>query len=1347
MKKRRSVTTSIVLLFLLLGCFPVKAQLYKFYDAKNGLSSSLINSILQDSEGYVWIATEDGLNRFDGNHFFVYRNIPGDSTSLPNNYIRNIMEDSKQRLWITTMDGLCMYDRTTDRFVSHPLLTYDKSRKIGQCFYLMEDREGYIWVSASANGVIRMDVENDEYQYFNVRNSAICSDHINVIYEDRFGNVWFGSGQQGLSIYNPSNGTFRTFRYHPENENGITSNAIASICEDQEGNVWIGTLTGGVNIYSFATQSFRKFDALLHTNNNEIGYLLIDKQQDLWIGKMGDGIEVYSTTEKKIVDNRISTSLVDLSRLKIQTMFEDRQGNIWMGLFEKGLFMVPRDKGFFISYSFNPYHPQSSVGSGAIQPVFSDSGSDIWMGVGGTSVYRFDKDMHIKKIYRPGKENPLLSNIVLSFYEDRNRNIWLGSYLNGAIRYNRATDRFDLNLVKGDPPYGLLSTHVSDMNEDADGRLWITTNGGGINIYDPQTRKFEYLYRNDADSKENQLIDNWCNQMYIDTDSLFWIATYRGISTYRPSTGQFTHYTTDNGKLPNDVVFCLLQDTRENMWAGTADGLVRISPDKENIRMFGLSDGLPNSLIHGIGEDKNGNLWISTNYGLSMFDPQTETFTNYTAADGLLTNELNRNAFHKTPEDLFFVGSIEGVTTFNPSVDTHEITEPRNLMFTNLYIFNEPIRVGNSAYGNVLDQTVNYTDQLSFTHKQNSFSIEFAALEYVYPQKVEYEVMMKGFDTHWRPAKNRMVTYTNLNPGDYTLQVRAWINEKENAVTKELKVKILPALWATPWAKFLYILALLILSYFLFRIIRERINTKRQEQLMQEKLQFFTDISHEIRTPLTLILSPLSKLIVKNKDVNLMATYNSMYKNGIRLLQLVNQVMDLRALEFGKKKLMVENTSINSFIRELKNSFNNLAEEKNITYSFTSVPEEIRGYIDRDTISKVLFNLISNAFKYTEKGAVTVALTIDGKQKLVISITDTGTGISKEKQSLIFERFYTATQGNERVNSSGIGLHLTRKLVELHHGEIGLQSKEQEGSTFIVTVPYRREDYATGEILQTAGESPLPDFTIAFEGDNNTVHRNTSTSPESKHKLLIVEDNSEIRQFLLSEFNSSYQVFEAENGQEGLRIAMEHQPDIILCDVLMPVMDGMEFCRKIRHIEQLAHTPLIMLTARTTIEQQIEGLEQGADAYIPKPFDMNYLKAQMDRLLKSRKNITKSQATVTEEEKLPVETPEKKLFRKLDELIESQLDNPDLSVDYLCRELALSRTHLNRKVKELTGDSPASYIRQRRLQQSVRLLKEKQLTVSEIAFAVGFSSPSYFSQAFRDYYGMTPKEYIGLEEK
>ena len=1317
----------------------VSAEQYRFFDANDGLSSSSIADITQDREGILWIATSDGLNRFDGSSFSMYMNEPGNEFSLINNRITKVKEDRKGRLWVATFDGLCRYEHTTDRFLQFDLSGYKGKNDITQCYDMIENQDGNLWVSISGNGVILINPDIKEITSYNTLNSGICSNHINVIYEDRFGNIWLGSGQEGLSIYNPKNGSFRTYRYQPDDKNGITSNDISAICEDAEGNVWVGTRDGGINIYSFSTQSF----SLLDYKSKKIAYLKKDSKQNIWIGTLGKGVDLYCSNGKKIIRTIIHNVAIDLTS-KAGTIYEDRQCNIWIGFFQKGIFMIPSDESCFTNYTYNPFSEKPTIGDGAVKPIFMDSSKELWLGVDGKGFYRLDKDKNIIAYYGVGPNSILQDNFVTNVYEDSEKNIWIGTFFNGAFRFNKKTNQFDKNITQGKQPYGLLNNRVRAIAEDKDKKIWFLTSGGGVNIYNPKNQTFEYIVKDESKSDSNQLIDNYCTEICIDNRNIYWIGTYRGLCAYDKIKDEFVHYSVKNKNLPNDNVSSLKEDSEGNIWVGTQNGLACIDSTREHVTTYNTLDGLLNSTIKSIEEDYEGNIWVATNHGLSMFNKEERNFINYTTSDGLHTNEFMEKAITKTPDGGFILGLMSGFVVFHPSERRHLRLEPINLLFSNLYIDNEKVDISNSHNG-VLQKAINYVDNLTLTHIQNSFSIEFGAIEFLSPDKVSYEVKMDGVDPNWQPAKNKMATYTNLHSGIYQLHVRAWTDNKENALEKTLRIRVLPPLWATTWAKIGYIAICLTIAYLFFRFIYERVSIRRKEQLMQTKLQFFTDISHEIRTPLTLILSPLSKLISNNKDIKLTSTYYLMHNNGIRLLQLVNQVIDLRAIEFGKKKLNVEETNITIFVRELKNSFNNLAEEQNLSYTFSSVPEEITGYIDTDIVSKVLFNMLSNAFKYTDEGFVTVSISAK-KNKLAIDVSDSGKGISPEQKQMIFERFYMInTTSSERKRSAGIGLHLTSKLVRLHHGTIKVDSEEGKGSCFSVEIPFNKEDYSTEEIIDNASS---PTQIVTFINQENIAAKNGNKAKKHKHSILIVEDNKDIKELIFSEFCEMYHIYDASDGKEGLRMAIEKKPSLIISDVMMPEMDGIELCRKIRNNDQTMLIPIILLTALNSVKQQIEGLEHGADAYITKPFDIDYLKAQIERLITDKENRKKQMVTIDQTEstqQLNGESYDNKFLIKLGDIINEHLDDTELSVDFLCRKIGLSRTHLNRRMRELVGESPASYIRQLRLHKSMHLIKERNLSISEIAFKVGFSSPSYFSQAFREYYGLTPKDFINTE--
>ncbi|WP_293667784.1 two-component regulator propeller domain-containing protein [uncultured Parabacteroides sp.] len=1320
----------VLLLLIILTQTDTFGQAYRFFNVNAGLSSSRINAVQQDYEGYIWIATEDGLNRFDGSSFHTYRNIPNDSTSLPNNHVRQIIEDTKHRLWIATMTGLCLYDRDTDTFEKIELRPENCNSSNMQIYDIIEDTKGQLWFSISEYGIFALYSDIENMQCFQSTNSEICSNQINCILEDSKGNIWFGSGEDGISIYDPSCGKF--INYQTNDGSGLGSNKISSLCNDSIGRVWVATLTGGIFIYSHDTKKFQPLDKI---KEKEILKLMTDKNGDIWISSYYNNLKKYISTKDTVVDLILDIPEINTNESVIHALFQDCQDNIWVGLFQKGLLLLSSEKQMFQNYRFNPFL-EGSIKEGAIVPVYCDSFGEIWIGKDGGGLFRLDKDKHILQYFHSQKNNS--ENIIVSLFEDSRHDIWIGTYLSGIMRFNRRKNSIDLKISSGNSPKTLNSHHVTDFKETADGKLWIATNGGGLNIYDPQSGTFDYIKKSEAKTDNNQLIDNWCNVLFIDKDSILWIGTYKGLCNYDMKNKKFMDYYKE--ELPNEIVHTIEEDTLGNIWVGTQDGLVCIPPksNRSMIRSYGIKEGLPNSLILNIKKDNDGNLWITTGNGLSMMEITTKNFHNYTTANGLATSECNQKSLSLSPFGEFVFGTTQGFTSFYPEKKGQSVIEPLKLALNDLYIHNRPVAIS-SEKDAILKSTLDKTRYITLNDKQNSFSISFSAIEYMLPENVNYEVMLEGFDQKWHSASNKLVTYTNLPPKNYVLRIKAWRNNREKGLERQINIRTLPSPWAHPYMKSVYILLILITTTVIWRHLNKIAKNRREEKILQEKLQFFTDISHEIRTPLTLIMGPLSKLISKSKDSTLLPTYNIMYKHANRLLNLVNQIMDLRAIEFNKKRILVKETNITQFVSAEKESFNSLAEEKGLDFVFIS-EGEITGYIDQNIISQILFNLISNAIKYTEQGRVCVKIGLLKQKNLFILIEDTGKGISKEMQEKIFERFFMINHENtNKYLSSGIGLHLTNKIVQLHHGSIYLESELGKGSSFTIILPINKDSYAEEEIDK---ESALPIVT------HKPIHIQTDiplTIKKGSHpqKILIVEDNKDIRSLISTELSENYRIIEADNGKDALRICMEEKPDLVISDILMSEMDGIELCKKIRNNETLRSTPVILVSARTSNLQQTEGIKSGADAYVTKPFDIEYLKALVC-------HFTHKPTTKTAEEKQEPNDSSTQfaisrnnmILQKMDTIIKEHLDDTGFGVDILCQELGFSRSHLNRKIKELTGSSPASYIKQVRLQIAVNLLKKGDLSVSEIAYMTGFSSPSYFSQAFREFYGIPPKEYI-----
>ena len=1330
----------------------LNAEKARIFTPDNGLSNSHINHIYQDSEGFIWISTENGLNKFNGYEFTVYSGDPNDTTSLQGNYVSSVHEDRRGRFWVATSSGLLHYDRSINQFhlVRIQGTDYYNMRRVS---WIMEDRAGNIWVSYPGEGIICFEGESLQPVFYTKNNSGIGDNTIRCAYEDKHGNIWLGSQNHGIYVFNPFNYTTKHYQHNPSDRNSLNNNRILTICEDVKGRILIGTIGGGINIFDEATHSF---SALLidpaFQAENFVYSLMVDKDSTLWVGTDGSGIFCYdSQWNKSTLQNEFS-DICNLGRSKVQHIFQDKQGNIWVALHQEGILLIPFTRKNFQNYGFNPFDPSKSIGTHCVISIIEDSKKNIWIGTDGDGLYKIRPSGNIEHFSvrnTPGFH----SDVITGLFEDRDENIWIGTYVNGLFRYNNKTGRFDYHITQSGTENDLSYNHAATFAQDKSGLLWIGTNGGGVitlNIESGQLNSFLYT---DNPSESNQLSSNWIYDILIDSDNIIWIGTSNGVNSLDPLKNQFTSYPSFNNRLNSNLIYSLHEDRKGNIWVASYYGLHSYNKKTGETSIFTTKSGLPDNMITGIEEDENNMLWISTGKGICRFDPTNKTCLNFYVEDGLQGNEFRRGSHAKGFGNRMYFGGINGVTSFYPEQISFEKT-PLSLVFTDFLIYNEPVTIGKSS---ILSKSLNETEHIQLKYDERSFSFKFAALEYTAPQRVRYYTQIENFDTQWRPVDhpNRTVTYTNLDPGTYTFKIRADI-DGNHTLQKEIQVVILPPFWLTVWAKILYFIIFIAIIYSVYsytshrmRQRREMMEKEQQKQLSESKLQFFTDISHEIRTPLTLIIGPLEKMINTTSNQMFHSSFQIMYRNANRILKLINQLMDLRAIEKGKRKLKVESVNIHEFTRNIMDSFLDLATAKQIDFRFNADDNLLSALIDRDCLDKIIFNLLSNAFNFTpDNGHIIVSLRSIEDKELEISVEDSGIGIPKDKQELLFDRFYQIRDNKLNTKGTGIGLHLSKMMAELHHGSISVESEAGHGSIFFVRIPLNEEAYASDE-LTTRPE--YPQITIQHS-DSFVINKKNEPEPKETIKqrpktsisLLVVEDNADIQNYIQTELSIYYHIIKANNGKEGLECALRHIPDIIISDIVMPEMDGLTLCKLIKTNENTCHIPIILLTAKTSVEQRIEGLEMGADSYIPKPFNIKHLKTRIDKLIYLRETLKQKYTGKLEaqEENIKVVTSDEKLLARFNEQLKEQISNPDLNVGSISKELGISRVHLNRRLKAITNESPGNYIRNYRLKHAAWLLMNKNMTIAEIAYAVGFSSHAYFSSIFKEHYGMPPTEYI-----
>ncbi|MDR0658753.1 MAG: response regulator [Mediterranea sp.] len=1372
MKKHPSVTISLL---LLLFSIAVHAQTGRFYSTDKELSNSLINKVYQDRKGFIWIATENGLNKFDGTRFSIYRHHITDSTSLKNNYVRSLYEDSYGNFWIGCINGLQLYDRTTDSF-SEVRIRRNGEAVDPHITAIIERSNGEIWMSTSGQGAIRIRMNNGSTEEpYDIALETELSERmnnlfLNTISEDSGRNLWIATEGKGLFRYSPETGELRNFRA----AQGLTNDDVAVICEDTQGNIFAGTLNGGLYMVKNPSVDHPGIFRPVPYNNKmtlNIKTLMLNKQGTIYIGTDGEGLKEYDADKNRIVDCVMNAAPFDFSKSKVHSILQDKDDNLWLGIFQKGLILIPGTQNKFKSFGYNSIH-KNNIGSSCVMAIWKDNQGVTWVGTDNDGLYGINDqgERLVHHSHQPGNAHSV-PGTIMAIYEDSRQNLWLGSYFNGLAQMNRQTGRCRyIPQISSHNNIG-VSEKVSCITEDDHQHLWIGTFGSGIRrirLSDHAITRYESI-RDESGWHIDGLPNDWINCILKGADGMLWIGTYYGLTCFDPQKNTFINYMSRNNLLPGYVVSSVLEGSDGRIWAGTTEGLFRFDKKTEEFTHFTTGDGLPNDVICGMMEDEYGNIWISSHRGLSKLVVRERKFINYYAADGLQGNEFSRGAAFRDKQGMMYFGGINGITVFSPQ----EIVEQKKdlkVMITELYLVNRTVKKGDRSGNHIITgSSVMDSDSFTFAHNENTFGFEFSVLEFSNPERIIYQYKIDELSDEWTstyPGINR-ITFTNLNPGRYTFRVRASDHDNLSDI-RTVSIRITPPWYETTWAVFLWVIITCTILYAVimyilsrFRHRQELLALEHQKEINEAKLQFFINISHEIRTPMTLIINPLEKLIAEGNSEKQPA-YLMIYRNAQRILRLVNQLMDIRKLDKGQMHLKYRETDIVGFISDVMQTFDYQAQKKNLTFTFDHEDKELYVWIDMNNFDKVLLNVLSNAFKYTpESGEVNIKLTTGHNESVKgplrnyveISITDNGIGIDKDKIEQIFERFYQINNDVTKSNfGTGIGLHLSRSLVELHKGAILAENREEgAGTRFIIRLPVgsnhlktedleNPEEAMNKESIPGRRESTLPD-SIIEDGQAESKRIKAKT----RHRVLIIEDDDEVRRYIRDELSDTYRVSECVNGREGWEYILREKPDLIISDVMMPEMDGITLSKKAKQHININHIPIILLTARSKPEDRIEGLETGADAYIVKPFNSDLLKTTAGNLINNRKRL-KNKFSSEKQVDEQIAAIEKKsndeiLMEKVMRTINEHLDDPMLNVEMLAANAGMSRVHMHRKLKELTNQSARDFIRNIRLKQAMTLLSEKKLTISDIAYTTGFSNISHFSNSFKELYGISPTEY------
>lgn len=1358
---KRTMTFSLFLVIFLQPLFALAQRpdiRFSLISNEHGLSNNTIECIYQDHKGFIWFGTRDGLNKYDGYTITVFKTNVKDANSISDNYVKCIYEDRNRQLWIGTSNGLNRFNADKNSFIRFKHLPGESatiSNNYINCIY--EDNKGFLWIGTSGG----LNLFNRQAGAFSlpVKSSLPGSDKVNIIYEDRKQNLWLGT-DAGLG----------RIESKPSKINYYLNGSIAGITEDKSGKLWLGTEEKGIIVFDPASrqqQSFRHAEKDFSSiGTNQVRAVLCDKAGNVWVGGVNGGLNLFNPAKQNFYQYTDGSARPGgISQRTVSALFEDNQGNLWVGTHRGGVNLyTPKAEKFRLV--------QKGTNSGAlsfndVKAFCEDSQGNLWIGTdgGGLNLYNQTLNSYMHYRYSPFNNRSLGSDAVLDIIEDSRKNIWISTWGGGLNLLDRKTGTFTRFVNDANNSSSISSDYVQKAFEDSRGNLWVATYYGGLNLLNRKNMSFSRI----LNGKQNNtsLFGNNIVSLNEDRQGTLWIGTDDGgLNSYNPATGKFGHYFVDGEKLPDIRV--IFTDTKGRLWLGQ-NGLYLFNPKKNKFFLYTHTAGLSSELIKGILEDSRGYLWISTTNGLIRFNPSSNSAVKYNTADGLQAQEFEANACIRTRNGEMYFGGINGYNVFRPeTIRSNSFVPP--VYITELYIFNRKVVPG--MEDSPLTNDISNTQVVELSYRQSALSLSFAALNYTVSQNNQYAYKLEGLDKNWNFAgRERKASYTNLAPGEYTFYIKASNNDGLwNKNPAKLHIIISPPFWDTLWFKCLATLSLLAAAYFILNFKRKlelrALEEKKKEEIHQLQLQFFTNISHEFRTPLSLIIGPLEKLMMDDQRSHFSHYYKTISRNANRLMNLINELMNFRKVESGTLKLQVAPGNITAFIDEIADEFIDLAEERNISFSVRQQENLPEAWFDRQVLEKIAINLIYNSFKYTpDGGSLSVEILSSLKdfrpafqneliitnpfkaaQYLYLKVSDTGIGISKESISHLFERYYRI---NESHLGSGVGLAFVKSLTMLHKGEIFVYSERTAGTEIIIAIPYLKDDYNAAERWVREKQEGVVKLEAAIsEQELKPDELNNPALEEPAKKvprhILVVDDNPELRDFLLESLEGSYRISQASDGLEGFQKARESSPDLIISDVMMPGMDGIEFCRLIKQDIETCHIPFLMLTARDAIVSRIEGAESGADFYFSKPVSIQLLLLTLRNIFEQRQKLKEHyfKNHHIEARELVHSSIDKQFMDKFIRLIESQLSNPELDVEYVCGELGMSRTKLYQKIKNISGQSIGEFIRTIRLRVAMEIMTHEDISLSEVMFRVGIQTQSYFTKAFKKEFGKTPSQFL-----
>ena len=1440
---------------------------FQHFSVDNGLSQNTVMAIMQDRKGFMWFGTWDGLNKFDGYEFTIYKSRPGDLSNISTNRIDMIHEDKSGYLWIQTYDGkFHRFNPKTEQFYSFPITSNRYAYGVERQKRFFESSNGDVWFATDDHGAIRAITNpgNDKLstiEYSGFSNNRIPSNKVLFIMEDDRNNVWLGtqkglvcinlinnhisnhqadesnnsaSFHSGLEIgnlllfgddkgniwkYNKDDKSFDRIRiasqtiindikalndevviiatesagfftYNLKNKRlvnfnrssnlTLTTNKFKSVTVDSYQVAWLEPETDGVYRYRLYDNTVKHFrpvtDAVSRVSVLPNFLVIEDENKKLWVNPQGGGFSLYDREKDQLnyFYNEPGSANYRFSNV-IHAAYSDRKGNLWLCTYNKGLekitFYTPRFDIMPVNRKVN------TITSNEVRAVYQLRDSNVIVATKDGSIRFLDKRMNeIGLLDRQGRvtASSNLNDLAYCILEDSKRNIWIGTKGTGLIKLipkntNPSTPEYDFRRFQHNPldNNSLSNDNIYSIIEDSEGRILVGTFGGGLNVVVENEGTTRFMnFRN----RLTAFPMNSCSKirhLLQDDEKTIWVATTNGLLQIENwlTTEMKMYYIeklpSNRNSLSNNDVHYIYQSNDKSIWIGTFGGGLNKLKSKASdgveavFKVFTTLEGMFSDIVLSIREDSDNNLWFPSENSITRFNPAENLFQNYEAFHNMNDAHFSESAALLSTNNEIMFGSNKGLVIFNPA-EIKQSTETPPLVFTRFQLFNQDVPIG--VRKSPLKNAIGYIDEIKLTHRQSVFSIEYAALDFSNTEKINYAFKLENFENDWNYVqKQRKATYTNLPKGTYYFKVRStngegvWIDNEAS-----VKIIILPSFWETIYAKILYVIVFLLILYSVYYITRSFAKLKHdievEHKVSDIKLRFFTNISHELRTPLTLITGPVEN-IIKNEKINesVKEQLSVVQSNADRMLRMINQILDFRKIQNKKMRLQIQPTRIDTLVEKICTNFSKEAQDKRINFIFTNHAREAVLWIDRDKIDIIVYNLLSNAFKFTPENKKIEVRLIKYVDHVMIKVIDEGVGIPKDKKSIVFERF---TSSNEIQNitkrtGTGIGLNLVKELVDLHKGNIEVESEPGKGTIFSVMIKKGKEHF--GDDVDYIIEDENSNSVNDASADEKLAKLNEEYTPidiqldkKDIPLVLVVEDNEEMKKFLYKILIKNFRVELAEDGQEGLQKALELVPDLIVTDLMMPVMDGLQLTEQVKNHRDTSHIPVILLTAKSAIESRLDAMKFGADDYVTKPFSPLLLEARIENIIEQRKKLQETfrkRLLELEPKQMELVSQDEVFIARLLDFMDKNIENCDLTVDEMVAEMAMGRTVFFNKLKNLTGLAPIEFIRELRIKRAAQLLRSGDYNVSQITYMVGMSDSRYFSKCFKKVFGMTPSEY------